>query len=468
MSPGVSSTLLLSCLSLADEEVAISGILGAEGSAEGLYRETSAFLEASSAEVASWCSSSSSPSPLLDLSTTLSLLDARRSFWTHLSPSPAGPLAPSQSTPRRLLALLAALLAALSRQLDDTHRTLLLSAVIDFFHTHDLPRGNGDFALAALFYQVIVEMRKYRLLPSSQKGAAILQDTLLTALMNPRGDVRTIAETALVAMRVSPRFFQHLQNPQNEAISDSLKFVRTSLQIRQGETPAEGSLRAFRSNKAFLEHNSDFVISCVRTSLNGMTQMDPETVNECVETLAAAVSFASSNAPIPAILTMLRRFPVSPAMLRLAGCLISRGIPSSEVDENRRLLWNSLNSPDFGLQETALHCIEAFHSSETPSMERVMLLLDAYNRGVAYNSWREVSRSQLRGDVVALAGKLFREETRRLIAASATVAQLWHIVRQLSVVALEGVSLARLEDGASVEEKGGYLWQVGAARGDEG
>ena len=97
-----------------------------------------------------------------------------------------------------------------------------------------------------------------------------------------------------------------------------------------------------------------------------------------------------------------------------------------------------------------------------------MLLLDAYNRGVAYNSWREVSRSQLRGDVVVLAGKLFREETRRLIAASATVAQLWHIVRQLSVVALEGVSLARLEDGASVEEKGGYLWQVGAARGDEG
>lgn len=94
-----------------------------------------------------------------------------------------------------------------------------------------------------------------------------------------------------------------------------------------------------------------------------------------------------------------------------------------------------------------------------------MLLLDAYNRGVAYNSWREVSRSQLRGDVVALAGKLFREETRRLIAASATVAQLWHIVRQLSVVALEGVSLARLEDGASVEEERGVFVAGGCGEG---
>ena len=324
-----------------------------------------------------------------------------------------------------------------------------------------MPRGNGDFALAALFHQAIVEMRKYRLLPSSQKWAAILQDTMLAALMNPRGDVRVIAETALITLRVSPRFFQHMQIPENEAISDSLEFVRTSLQIRHGEVPAGGSLRAFRFNKAFLEKHSDFVVSCVRTSLNGMTQMVPKMVTECVETLAATVSFASSSPQIPAILTMLHRFPVSPAMLRLTGCLISRGIPSSEVDENRRLLWRSLNSPDFGLQQTALHCIEAFHSDETPSMERIMQLLDVYNRGVAWGKRREMTCSQIRGDVSELAGKLFREATRRLIADSATVAQLWHIVRQLSVAALEGVSVAALADEACVEEKGGYLWQVG-------
>ena len=246
-----------------------------------------------------------------------------------------------------------------------------------------MSRGNGDFALAALFYQVIVEMRKYRLLPSHQKWAAILQDSMLAALMSPRGDIRMIAETALITLRVSPRFFQHLQNPENEAVSDSLDFVRTSLQIRHGETPAGESLRAFRSNKAFLEHNSEFVISCVRTSLNGMTQIVPKVVNECVETLTATVSFASSNPQIPGILTMLRRFPVSPAVLRLTCQLISLGIPSSEMDENRRLFWQLLNSSDFGLQQTALHCIEAFHLGETPSMERVMVLLDAYNRGIA-------------------------------------------------------------------------------------
>lgn len=75
--------------------------------------------------------------------------------------------------------------------------------------------------------------------------------------------------------------------------------------------------------------------------------------------------------------------------------------------------------------------------------------------------------SEIRGDVAELAGKLFVEETRRVIATSATVAQLWHIVRQLSVVALEGVSLAALEDSGSVEEKGGYLWQVGVGRVSE-